>query len=253
MKVKTVLLITLFFSSVVPFAHSDARFLNFSADYKFYFTGCVVGKGTLDARLDNKTYLISFKGKTTSLIRLLFKLDVTIKDAVDINTLRDVFYSSNSVRPKRRKNIYVLFDNLTTAKVIYEKNTDKKTYILKSKNGLYSPLSVYLFFLTHKYDLGRTYYRYIVISKNLYKVSITPEGYETINLDSLGRKKGEIRSLKVGVKFWKLNRNGELVKKSPVKELDLWVSKKAPQIPLLAKMWHIIGVFEAKLVKLKIN
>ena len=226
---------------------------NFEAQYKFDFSGLVVGRGILKARFNSDNLTILFKGKTVSLIKLLYRLNVEILDSVNLKSFRDVFYKSWSETKKRKKFIFVRFDNSTHAEVVYEKNGDRKVYELYQKNGLYSPLSVYLFFLTHNYELGKIYVRYIVVSKHMYKVLIKPICYETINLDDLGRDKGKREVLKVELKFFKLNSNGKIVKKNRVKDVLVWVSKTPPQIPLLARMWHVIGVFEAKLTKLEVK
>lgn len=226
---------------------------NFEAQYKFDFSGFVVGKGTLKAIFKNDNLTILFKGRTVSLIKLLYRLNVEILDAVNLKTLRDMFYKSWSETKKRKKFVYVTFDNSTHVKVVYDKNGDKKTYSLSNKDGLCSPLNVYLFFLTHNYELRKTYVRYVVVSKHVYKVLIKPLSYETINLDDLSRDKGKRKALKVEIKFFKVNSNGKVAKKSSVKDLMVWISEDPPQIPLLIRMWHVIGVFEAKLTKLTFN
>ena len=253
MKFKGLLIACLFVIFISAFAQGKIVDKDFEAQYKFDFSGFVVGKGTLKAFFNNDNLTVLFKGKTVSLIKLLYKLNVEIIDSVNLKTLRDTFYKSWSETKKRKKFVFVTFDNSTHARVIYEKNGDRKVYSLSNKNDLYSPLSVYLFFLTHNYELGKTYVRYIVVSKHIYKVLIKPLSYETINLDALGRDKGKREALKVEIKFFKLNDNGEIVKKNSVKNLIVWISKTPPQIPLLARMWHIIGVFEAKLTGLRFN
>ena len=180
-------------------------------------------------------------------------MNVKLLDTVNVRTFRDVFYKSWSKTKKSKKFIFVKFDNSTHASVLYEKDGKKKVYELYQRDGLYSPLSVYLFFLTHNYQLGKTYVRYIVVSKHIYKVLIKPVCYETINLDDLGRDRGKREVLKVELKFFKLNSDGTIVKKNKVKDVLVWVSRTPPHIPLLARMWHIIGVFEAKLTNLKFN
>lgn len=251
MKLK-VLFITFLFI-LFSFAPAKSKIIreNFEAQYKFDFSGLVVGKGTLRADFNNDNLTILFKGKTVSVIKLLYRLNVKLLDTVNVRTFRDVFYKSWSETKKRKKFIFVRFDNSTHASVLYEKDGKKKVYELYQRDGLYSPLSVYLFFLTHNYQLGKTYVRYIVVSKHIYKVLIKPVCYETINLDDLGRDKGKRRVLKVELRFFKLNSDGKVVKKNSVKDVLIWVSKAPPQIPLLARMWHVIGVFEAKLTKLK--
>ncbi len=253
MKLKGLVITFLFVLFCTTLSYGKIIKQDFEAQYKFDFSGLVVGKGTLKASFNNDNLTILFKGKTVSLIKLLYRLNVEIMDSVNLKTFRDVFYKSCSKTKKKKKFIFVRFDNSTYAKVIYEKNGDKKSYELYKKNGLYSPLSVYLFFLTHNYELGKTYVRYIVVSKHMYKVLIKPLAYETINLDDLGRDKGKTEALKVELRFFKLNSDGKVVKKNKVKDIFVWVSKKPPQIPLLARMWHVIGVFEAKLTKLKIE
>ncbi len=243
----------LLFLFLVVSARADIGVRRFTATYKFDFSGFVVGRGTLKAYFDNDKLTILFKGKTVSLIKLLYRLNVKILDSVNLKTFRDIFYKSWSETKKRKKFVCVAFDNSTHVKVIYEKNGNKKTYELYQEKGLYSPLSVYLFFLTHNYELGKTYVRYVVVSKHIYKVLIEPLSYETINLDDFGRSKGKRKVLKVEIKFFKLNSDGKIVKKSKVKDILVWVSKAPPRIPLLIRMWHLIGVFEAKLTRLKVE
>ena len=230
----------------------DLELKSFKAKYKFDFSGLVAGKGELKANLDNNTYTISFSGKTISPVKWFFKLKVKIKDVMDLLNNRDVYFYSSIERPKKTKRVYVRFDNMTQATVIYQKNSDKKKYIIRSKNGVYSPLTVYMFFITHNIELGKVYYRDIVVSKKLYRVKIIPLKKETINLDPFRRKNGKIETLKVELFFYKLDKNGNLLKNGRVKKLIVWVSLKPPQTPILIQMWHIVGVFEAKLVNVEI-
>ncbi|WP_022671376.1 DUF3108 domain-containing protein [Hippea alviniae] len=247
------LLIVVFLVFVSSWAVAEELNLkSFKAKYKFDFSGLNAAKGELTAKLDNNTYTINFSGKTVSPVKWFFKLKVKIKDAIDLSNNRDIYYYSSIERPKKVKKIYVKFDNRTQATVLYQKNSDKKEYIVKSKNGVFSPLTVYMFFITHKIELGKAYYRDVVVSKKLYRIKILPIKEETINLDSFGREKGKRRVLKAELSFYKLDRNGELIKNEKVKKLVVWVSLKPPQLPVLVQMWHFIGVFEAKLIDLKV-
>ncbi|WP_025209440.1 DUF3108 domain-containing protein [Hippea sp. KM1] len=235
------------------FAVNAFGFNSFDAKYKFDFSGLTAGYGTLDVRKDNSTYRLDFEGSTVSIVRLFYRFDIRIEDVFDYRRKTSVFYKSYQEAPKSTKRVDVRFDNTTLAHVVYEKNKEQKTYTITSKNGVYSPLSVYLFFLGDKFKFKKTYFRDVVVSKHLYRIAIVPLGIETINMDPLGRKKGQMRALKVSLTFYKLTRDGKLKRKKQVKRLVAWISLKDPKIPLIIEMWHIIGKFRARLIHIDVR
>ncbi|AEA34359.1 DUF3108 domain-containing protein [Hippea maritima] len=227
-------------------------FSSFEAKYKFDFSGLTAGYGTLSVEKDNSTYKLNFNGKTTAIVRFFYRLDVNIEDIFNYRQKRSVMYKSYQKTSRSFKKVSVKFDNATYADVLYEKNNNAKKYKITSKNGVYSPLYVYLFFLNRKFEFNKIYYKDVVVSKHLYRVTITPLQIETINLDLLGRKKGKRKALKVSLAFYKLTREGALKKKKEVKKLFAWISMDDPKVPLLIEMWHIIGKFRARLVSLEV-
>ncbi len=227
---------------------------NFEAKYSLEFSSMTVAKGVLYGKLlDNNTYGISFEGATTPFISFFYSLKETIKGNVNLgSTQKDIFYESVEKRPKKTKIIYAKFLDNKTADVTVIKNHHKKAYLLKSQNGLFSPLSLYLFFMSNKIEMNKTYVRDVVVTKHLYKVAITILKKTTINLDKLGRKKGKRDALEVELRFYKVEKNGSVTKYKKVKKVIAWISTKPPLIPILIKSWNFIGFFSARLTDLKV-
>ena len=247
LKRMTVLIVFLFINLN---AFAQCPFKNFTANYKFEFSGLKVGEGILTAYCDNNSYIVHFKAQTSKFISIFYKLKVDIEDAVDVKSLKDIYYRAK-FRGSSNKDVYVKFDNATTADVYYKKK-HLKHYVLSSKNGVYSPLSVYLFFVEHPFEFSKTYFKDVVISKHLYRVEILPLKETIVNIDMLKRKKGKREAIEAELTFYKLNK-GRFEKKKDVKKMIVFVSKNQPKIPLLSRMWHIIGVFGLRLTKLSIQ
>ena len=250
------LLLSLFIALSLFCINSKAGnpYKNFEAKYSFEFSSMTVAKGVLCGKmLDNNTYGVSFKGATTHFISFFYSLKEIIKGSVNLgNNKKDIFYESIEKRPKKTKIIYAKFLDNKTADVTITKNHNKKTYLLKSQNGLFSPLSLYLFFMSNKIEMNKTYIRDVVVTKHLYKVAITILKRTTINLDKQSRKKGKRDALEVELRFYKVEKNGSVAKYKKVKKVVAWISTKPPFIPIFIKSWNFIGFFSARLTDLKV-
>ncbi len=235
------------------FTMANGLYRNFKATYSIEFSGMTVAKGELKGKLlDNSTYGVYFSGKTTHFISFFYNLKEIIKGTVDIGeNKKKVFYESIEKRSKKTKIIYASFLDNKTAKVTISKNKDKKVYLLKSEDGIFSPISLYVFFMSNKMKIGKTYFRDVVVTKHLYKVSITAIKKTTINLDKLRRNSGKRDALEVELKFYKVEKNGSIAKYKKVKSLIAWISTKPPMIPILIKSWNFVGFFSARLTSLK--
>lgn len=250
------LLLSLFFVLSLFCINSEAEnpYKNFEAKYSFEFSSMTVAKGVLRGKiLDNNTYGVSFEGATTRFISFFYNLKEIIKGSVKLGDVqKDIFYESIEKRPKKTKIIYAKFLDNKTANVTIIKNHHKKIYLLKSEKGLYSPLSLYLFFMSNNIEMNKTYIRDVVVTKHIYKVAITILKKTTINLDKLGRKKGRRDALEVELEFYKVEKNGSVTKYKKVKKVVAWISTKPPFIPVFIKSWNFIGFFSARLTNLKV-
>ncbi len=235
------------------YAKADNVYGNFEAQYSFEFSGMTVAKGTLDAKmLDNDTYSVSLYGSTTSFISMFYSLKEKISGTVNIgNGKRDIFYESIEKRPKKTKIIYVRILNNKTAKVTVTKDKNKKVYVVKSDSRIFSPISLYVFFMANRVKIGKTYIRDVVVTKHLYKVAITVLKKTIFNLDKLGRKKGQQEALEVLLQFYKVEKNGKVAKYKKVKKVVAWISTKPPFIPIFIKSWSFMGFFSARLINFK--
>ncbi len=234
---------------------SNNPYKNFKASYNFEFSGMIIAKGELSGVFDNKTktYKISFKGKTTPIINLFYKLNEYIEGKVNLKTKKDIYYKSTEKTSKKLKQVYINFKDKHTAQVSITKNGHKKTVVLKSNSVLYSPISLYLFFIENKFKLNTQYHRYVAVSSHLYEIEITPTKYSTINIDRLNRKTGIKEVVEVELKFYKIDKNGKAQKDKNVKKIIAWIAKDGLNIPIFVESWHLIGNFRARLTKLKYN
>jgi hypothetical protein len=232
---------------------ADSAYRNFQAKYNFEFSSMTIAKGKLAGEIcDNNTaYKIKFSGKTTPIISIFYKLKEIIEGKVNIESKRDIYYKSFEDSSKKKKYTYVDFVLKNKAKVLVVKNEHKKEKTLTSKDAIYSPLSLYLFFVSNDFEFQKTYYRYVALSTNLYKVQITPIKYIEINLDKLGRDSGKRETIEVELKFYKVDKNGKTIANKEVKKVVVWIAKNKPNIPIRIESWHTIGTFRARLIDLK--
>ncbi len=251
---KKIIAVLIFLLSVNIYSYADSTSLykNFKAAYNFEFSSMTVAKGILTGHIKNGIYTIHFTGKTTHFISIFYNLQEIIEGAVNMANLKSIYYESMEKRPKKEKLIYAKFIDNTTADVAITKNKKKKIYKLSSAQGIYSPLSLYLFFINNNMEIGKTYFRNVAVSKHLYRVKIKMEKYESINIDKLNRKKGKHKALKVELKFYKIDKNGKIKAGKNVKKVIAWISCSSPNIPILIESWNFIGLFRARLTKLHI-
>ncbi len=256
MKITTSILVVILsiFYSISSVASNKNIYQNFEAKYSLEFSSMTVAKGVLYGELDNNTYKIYFKGTTTPFVSIFYSLKEIIMGAISINGCsNDMFYESIEQRPKRVKIIHATFPDKKTTKVTITKNNDKKVYLLKSKYNVFSPLSLYVFFMSNRIKIGKTYIRDVVVTKHLYKVSITALRKTTVNLDKLGRQRGKRAVIEVELKFYKIEKDGNVSKYKKVKKVVAWISTTPPFIPVLVKTWNFIGFFSARLTSLKLQ
>ncbi len=214
---------------------------NFKATYNFEFSGMTVAKGTLTGNLhNNNTYSVHFNGQTTPFISIFYSLKEAIECSINTKNAKDIYYKSVEKSHKKEKHIFANFLDNSTVKVTLEKNSTKKYYSLYSREGIFSPLSLYLFFMNNKFEFNKTYYRNIVVTNRIYKVAIKPLKYVTINLDKLKRKYGRCQAIEVEIKFYKIDKNNRTVDNKKVKKIIAWVYRKAPNIPVFIESWHYI-------------
>ncbi len=248
------LVFSLFFLFVGFLAYAKkSPYINFRALYYFEISGLKVATGVLRGHRENNTYYVTFTGHTTPLVKLFYDLKETIVDAIDIKSGKDIYYESAQVRPKKKKYIHITFDNKTCARVIYTKNEDTKRYTLCSPYGVASPFYVYLFFINHGFEYGKVYRKDIAVSTHIYRALIKPIKETVINIDKLHRSWGKRKAIEVEIKLYKLNRDGKPKSNRILKKVKAWISTNNPHLPLIIRSWHIVGLFSARLVELKIE
>ncbi len=238
---------------VIPASSADTPYVDFKAVYSFEISGLRIATGVLRGHKEGNNYYVTFTGHTLPLIRIFYDLKETIIDVINTKSGRDVYYESAQIRPKKKKYIHVTFDNATCARVIYTKNNDTRKYLLCSPYGVASPFYVYLFFINHGFEYGRIYRKDIVVSTHIYRALIEPIKEAVINIDKLHRSWGRRKAIEVKIKLLKLNRKGKPSSSRFVKEVKAWISTSIPQLPLIIKSWHIVGLFSARLVDLRIE
>ncbi len=249
------LFISLFF--IIAFSLNALSFNrvyeDFDAEYNFEFSNMIIAKGTLKGRLskDNKTYTITFDGKTSKLISIFYRLKEHIEGSVDVDTRRDLIYKSLEKTSKKNKSVKITFLNKHKAKVVIIKNGRKKEVELISKKGIYSPISLYLFFISNKVKFGDSYYRDVAVASHVYRIEITPKKLSQINIDRMKNKHGKRETVEVEIRFFKIDKNGKMLPDKKMKKIVAWIAKDNPNIPLLIESWHLLGVFQARLTKLK--
>lgn len=230
---------------------TNTIYKNFKAIYNFEFSSMTVAKGILTGNLnDNNTYSVHFNGQTTPFISIFYSLKEIIEGSVNIKSTKDIYYKSIEKKPKSEKYIFADFSDNSTAKITMKKNGTKKYYSIHSPKGIFSPLSLYLFFVINKFEFNKTYYRNVVVTNRIYRVAIKPLKYTTVNLDKLKRKRGRHKAIEVEIKFYKVDKNNRIVDNKKVKKIVAWIFQKSPNIPVFIESWHYIGLFSARLVKL---
>ncbi len=236
------------FGGVIP----ENVYDNFTANYDFEFSGMVVAHGDLTGNRINNVYKVSFSGKTTKFISIFYNLKENIEGEVNIGSKKDVYYRSVEIRPKKKKMVNITFKDENSAKVIMQKGDDKEIYNIKSKYPIFSPISIYIFFMNNKIEISKTYSMHTIVAKKIYRVDIKPIGVKKLNLDKLKRKKFEEDALEVELRFYKVKK-GTIYKNNKIKKVIAWISTKPPYIPILIESWHFLGVFSARLKCLKNN
>ncbi|MCD6133797.1 MAG: DUF3108 domain-containing protein [Deltaproteobacteria bacterium] len=240
------ILFFVFFLAFIPFnvSHAgDCKYLpDFEAYYKFKFTnGITVASGVLKGEKYGKQYKMDFQGKTTKFISLFYKVEGCVRGSVDINTLQPINCVYSEKKPGKSKIVTVKYIDehkavvkMTKIKASKIKNRNK-TLILKE--SIFSPISLYVFFMRADFQLNKNYCKYIVISDDIHKVETVP----------LKVKQGKT---KVRVRIFRM-KNGKVDASKKVEEIHAWVNNL--KIPVKMEYRFGMGTVECNLKRLIIK
>lgn len=244
LQIKNILFFVFFFAFVqfnVSYA-GDCKYLpDFEAYYKFKFrNGITVATGILKGKKYGKQYKMDFQGKTTKIINLFYKLEGHTYGSVDINTLQPLNCVYIRKLPHKSKIVYIKY--VDKNKAIVKTTKTKASKIKKEdetvtwKKSIFSPMSLYVFFMHTGFQSNKRYSKYVVISDNVHKVEI-------ISLKAEGKTK-------IKTKMFRM-KNGKVDASKKVEEVHAWINDL--KIPVKMEYKFGMGTIECNLKKLIIE
>jgi hypothetical protein len=242
LQIKNILFFVFLFVLVqfnISYAENCKYLPDFEAYYKFKFTnGITVASGVLKGEKYGTQYKMDFQGKTTKFISLFYKVQGCVRGSVDINTLQPINCVYLEKRPSKSKIVSIKYIDEHKAVVkmtkIKASKIKSKTETLILRESIFSPISLYVFFIHTDFQLDKDYCKYIVISDDIHKVEVMP----------LRVKQGKT---KVRVRIFRM-KNGKIDTSKKVEEVYAQINDL--KIPVKMEYKFGMGTIECNIKKL---
>jgi len=215
------------------------------ASYRFGWSGLTAATGEVHFnKPSNDRFQLEGTGRTTGLVRALWKLDVNYRASANVTTLKPIETQQTENYRSKRIATHLIFTNDGVIRARTEghgSNAKTKTKQFFFPN-LFDLHSAALYLRSQPLNQGSVYRLVVYPASNPYLTTVTVLGREKISV-----RPGSYKAIKLDLRLKRIGKNFELEPHRKFRRATIWVSDDAERMILRIEAQVYVGTVFAEL------